>query len=137
MPGRSAEQQARLITQLGFDSLTELSVNNSVNISPEKQNGLSTATPDVATFGKAEVYRPAPRSRRKAKPGTGLYLAKKHATSFESIKQATLDDLFTSLSLEADILPSLPISSIRAARHAKQNGQYTQLGRSEEHTSEL
>src|SRR5260370_27210527 len=119
MPGRSAEQRAGLIMQLGFDSLTELSVNNSVNISPEKQNGLSTAKSDVATFGKAEVYRPAPRSRRKAKPGTVLYLAKKHTTSFESIKQATLDDLFTSLSLELDILPSPPTPSIRASKPSK------------------
>src|SRR5260221_10314195 len=117
MPGRSAEQRAGLITQLGFDSLTEVSAREVSAVPASKQTGIVTATSDVATFGKAEVYRPAPRSRRKAKPGTGLYLAKKHATSFESVKQATLDDLFTSLSLEVDILPSLPIPCIRAARH--------------------
>ncbi len=112
MPGRSAERHSGHITQLDFASIAERATGESETVTPEKPARL-------ATFGNAEVYRPAPRSRRKTK---------KRSSETAGLTQATLDDLFAQPTLEVDILPSLPIPIIRAARHAKHNGQYTQLG---------
>src|SRR5438105_4068027 len=106
------KQRAAQFTQLGFDSLAEVSASDGGAVPAGKAAGL-------ATFGKGEVYRPAPRSRRKTK---------KRPSETAGLTQATLDDLFSQTSLEVDILPSLPISSIRAAKAKKHNGQYTQLG---------
>src|SRR5205807_8894120 len=73
----------------------------------------------IAPLGKGEVYRPAPYRRSQTKKRTSLPA---------EFTQATLDDLFAQATLEVDILPSLPIASIRAARDKKQNKRYTQLG---------
>src|SRR5437667_125326 len=84
--------------ELDFSSLAERAPGESDTITPEKPARL-------ATFGNAEVYRPAPRSRRKTK---------KRSSEMAGFTQATLDDLFAQPTLEVDILPSLPIPIIRA-----------------------
>src|SRR5712691_4521968 len=113
MPGQGAETRAGHITQLHFDELPEVSVSDGGAVSPGKQAGIAPA------FGKGEMYRSAPHRRSKAK---------KRTSRSPELTQATLDDLFSTQTLEADILPSLPIASIRAARAKKHTGQYTQLG---------
>src|SRR5258708_24432249 len=121
MPGRSAEQRAGYITQLGFDSLTQISVSDGV--SPEKQNGLTTAAKDAkppphskatAIFGESRQFA-APR-RRKAK--------KKESVS-ENVKQSSLDELFATISSGADIPRSITISE-NLRDYAKQ-GRISQL----------
>src|SRR5438874_2071362 len=112
MPGSAAERHSGHITQLDFASLAERAPCESDTVTPGKPARL-------ATFGNAEVYRPAPRSRRKTK---------KRSSEIAGFTQATLDDLFSQTSLEADILPSLPLISIQTAKAKKHNGQYTQLG---------
>src|SRR6266516_6440199 len=103
MPGRGAERRAEPIKQLGFDSLAALPASESSTIPPGKQNGIATAKSDLATALRGEVYRPAPPVRRKTKPGTRLYLAKKHAPLPEGIQQARLEDLFTFISRKTEI----------------------------------
>src|SRR5713101_7553881 len=115
MPGRGTEQQSGRLTQLGFDSLAELAVSDSGAIPTGKQNGIATATFDAATFGRGEVRRSAPHRRNKAK---------KHVAKTFGIKQATLDELFATISSEADILPAIPTGE---TRRDKQNGQIKQL----------
>src|SRR6266487_3845689 len=117
MPGRGAERRAEPIKQLNFDTLATLSASESSTIPPGKQNGIATAKSDVATVAsdvatalRGEVYRPAPPVRRKTKPGTRLYLARKHAPLPEGVHQSTLDDLFTLISREADIPRTITIS---------------------------
>src|SRR3989440_1275730 len=112
MPGSAAERHSGHITQLDFASIAERATGESDTITPEKPARL-------ATFGNAEVYRPAPHSRRKTK---------KRSSEMAGFTQATLDDLFSHTSLEVDILPSLPLISIQTAKAKKHNGQYTQLG---------
>src|SRR5438876_1033439 len=107
MPGSAAEQRAGRITQLGFDSLTV-----------EPANERSAVPAAIATFGRPEVYRSAPHSRRKAK---------KHPTVSHGLQQSTFDDLFAATSREVDSPSPLSITSIRA-RNKKQNSQYAQLG---------
>src|SRR2546427_686854 len=101
MPGRGAEHRAGHIQQLGFDSLEKLPIRFGDTIPPGKQNGIATATSDVATTLKGEVYRPAPAVRRKAK---------KHAILPEGVQQSSLDELFTLISREADIPRTITIS---------------------------
>ena len=55
------ERRAGHITQLGFDSLAEGASTSEASAVPA---GIAAG---IATFGKGEVYRPAPRSRRKTK----------------------------------------------------------------------
>src|SRR6266487_3560869 len=119
MPGSAAVERAGHITQLGFDSLAVVSANESNVLPAGKQAGIATATFDVATFGRPEVYRSAPQSRRRGK---------KHTAVSGIYNQSTFDDLFATTSLEADILSPLPITSIRGARNKKEQGHITQLG---------
>jgi len=93
MPGSAAER-AGLITQLGFDSLAVVSANERSAV----PTGIATATFDVATFGRPEVYRSAPQSRRRGK---------KHTAVSSVYNQATLDDLFSNAAREA-VNPSPP-----------------------------
>src|SRR6266699_2227961 len=125
MPRREAERRAEPIKQLNFDALAALPASESSTIPPGKQNGIATVASDVATALKGEVYRPAPPVRRKTKPGTRLYLAKKHAPLPEGIQQATLEDLFTFISSEADIPPTIPISE--TWRDVEPSGHFQQL----------
>ncbi len=108
MPGQVAERRAGHITQLGFDSLAVVSANER-----------SAVPAAIATFGRPEVYRSAPQSRRRAK---------KHAPLSAVYNQSTFDDLFATTSREVDIPSPIPITSIRAAREKKQHGHITQLG---------
>src|SRR6266851_1988746 len=101
MPGQGAERRAEPIKQLDFDTLEKLPIRFGDTIPPGKQNGIATATSDVATGGRGEVYRPAPRIRRKAR---------KHATETNGIQQATLEELFTLISKQANIPRSITIS---------------------------
>ncbi len=119
MPGRGAERRAGLFTQLGFDSLAEVSVRDGSAIPPGKQNGIATGV-------NREVRRFAPSYRSKAKPGTRLYLAKKHPALPAAYKQATLDELFSSLSIEAEVPTALPTRETR--RDTEQPGRIIQLG---------
>ncbi len=79
----------------------------------------------MATALRGEVYRPAPPVRRKTKPGTRLYLAKKHAPLPEGIQQATLEDLFTFISRDADIPRTITISE--TWRDVEPSGHLQQL----------
>src|SRR6266568_5899404 len=125
MPGRGAERRAEPIKQLNFDTLATLPASDSSTILPGKQNGIATAASDVATALRGEVYRPAPPVRRKTKPGTRLYLAKKHAPLPEGIQQATLEDLFTFISRDADIPRTITISE--TWRDVEPSGHLQQL----------
>src|SRR6266567_3905179 len=101
MPGRGAERRAEPIKQLDFDTLEKLPIGFGDTIPPGKQNGIATVASDLATALKGEVYRPAPPVRRKAK---------KHAPLPEGVQQATLDELFTLISREAEIPRTITIS---------------------------
>src|SRR5436190_12279961 len=79
------ENRAGQITQLGFDSLADVSTRDDGSVPPGRQAGIATVTSDVAVGSKREVYRSAPPSRSKAK---------KRATKTYGIQQATLDELF-------------------------------------------
>jgi N12 class adenine-specific DNA methylase len=113
MPGRGTAERAGHITQLGFDSLAAI-------VSANERSAVSTGKPaSIATFGRPEVYRSAPQSRRRVK---------KHTSVSTVYNQSTFDDLFATTSREADIPSPTPLTSIRAARGKKQNSQYAQLG---------
>src|SRR6266699_6691615 len=123
MPGRGAERRAEPIKQLNFDALAALPASESNAIPPGKQNGIATAKSDVATVAsdvatalRGEVYRPAPPIRRKTR---------KHAPLPEGIQQATLDDLFTLISREADIPRTITISE--TWRDVEPSGHLQQL----------
>ena len=119
MAGQTAERRAVPITQLSFDALAEVSASEGSAVQAEKQAG-------IVTFGRPEVYRSAPRNRSKAKPGTRLYLAKKHPTVSNDITQSTFDDLLAATTREVDTTPA--ITTKKARRNATQNGHVTQLG---------
>src|SRR6266567_3863370 len=94
-----AEHRPGHIKQLDFDALAALPSSDSSTIPPGKQDGIATvasdattATSDVATGVKGEVYRPAPPVRRRAK---------KHPPLPDGIQQSTLDELFAILSVGA------------------------------------
>ncbi len=113
MAGRSAEKRASNITQVGFDSLIDISVSNGV--SPDRQNGHATAVSPGATdakeaklaphskapaiFGESHLYA-APRRRK----------AKKKESLPKDVNQSTLYDLFATLSSGADIPRSITIA---------------------------
>ncbi len=113
MPGNLGERRAGHITQLGFDSLAEVSASDVGRVSPGKQAGIATATSDVGTGINGEVRRFAPHRRSKAK---------KHTIKTYGIQQATLEELFATLSGEEDIPRVIPTGE--SWRH---NGQYRQL----------
>src|SRR6266851_6478445 len=97
---RGAENRAGLITQLGFDSLAEVSAGDAGATLPENNTDIAPVESDATTALKGEAYRPAPRVRRKAK---------KHESLPVGIQQATFDELFTILSREAAIPRSITI----------------------------
>ena len=107
MPGSAAEQRAGHITQLGFDSLAEVSASDGGAVPAGKAAG-------IALFGNGEVYRSAPQSRRKAK---------KHTTPSNGIQQFTLDELFARI--PGDEPAILTREQRRKTTH---NGHITQLG---------
>jgi hypothetical protein len=94
MPGSAAERQSRHIKQLGFDSLTEVSHVDGEAVSFEKQVS-------IAADGKETVRRSAQPRRKRTKKKDSLP---------EGIQQATLDELFTLFSGEADIPRSITIT---------------------------
>src|SRR5712692_5172306 len=88
-----AEHRPGHIKQLDFDALAALPASDSSAVPAGKQDG-------IATGAKGEVYRPAPRVRRKAK---------QHESKTPGIQQATFDELITILSREAAIPRSITI----------------------------
>ncbi len=108
MPGFQGERLTGHITQLGFDSLAVVTTSEG-----------SAVPAGIATFGRPEVYRSAPQSRRRAK---------KHTAVSGVYNQTTFDDLFAATSRETDIPSPLPIASIRGSRNKKKHGHITQLG---------
>src|SRR5437588_10220208 len=114
MPGSAAEQAGHL-TQLAFDSLDVVSANGNSAV----PTGIATATFDVATFGRPEVYRSAPQSRRRGK---------KHTAVSGVYNQSTFDDLFAATSRDVDIPSPITITSRKAAKEKKQQGYVRQLG---------
>src|SRR5436309_3383205 len=116
---RGAENRAGHITQLGFDSLDEVSASDGGRLLPGRQAGIAEVTPERATFGKPEVYRSAPQSRRRAK---------KHTAFFGVYNQSTFEDVFAAPSIEAEAPSPHTIKAIRGAREKKQQSPVTQLG---------
>ncbi len=103
-----AEHRPGHIQQLDFDALAALPANDSNAIPPGKQDGIATGV-------KGEVYRPAPRVRRKAK---------KHTPLPDGIQQATFEELFSTLSGGAAVPRSITIRETQTIyeqpRHLKQ-----------------
>ena len=115
---RGAESRAELITQLGFDTLAELSAGDAGEALPENRTGRAPAIADVADSNRMDVFRSAPPQRRKAR---------KHAVSPTGLTQATLDELFAATSSQELEAGSLKTEAHQVFAADSHDGRITQL----------